>query len=213
MGNFAYECNNFGHDGSRRDHASARPNISAPLGDANGAEASASIHGVDCTAADRATIAEAHRSQSELDDSQRAIRLSELGALPVTVLLITGGGAERVSLLLSVVVAWMVVCFAAALSGTGAPPGLLFGLVPTIPAGAAEVALAVMGTTAIPLNLLLGSSLARTSSLESMRQGVGLASLLSGLISVLVQLIGASVPSRPPCVPFELRTSRCCSTD
>ena len=132
VGNFAYECNNFaGTMAAVEIMLLPRPNISAPLGDANGAEASASIHGVDCTAADRATIAEAHRSQSELDDSQRAIRLSvNLALFPVTVLLITGGGAERVSLLLSVVVAWMVVCFAAALSGTGAPPGLLFGLVP-----------------------------------------------------------------------------------
>ena len=88
------------------------------------------------------------------------------------------GSAQRVGLMLSVVVAVMVACFGGALSGTGVPRTLLFGLVPRIPDGAAEVALGLMGTTAIPVNLLLGSSLAKESSLPSMRRGVGLASLL-----------------------------------
>ena len=38
-----------------------------------------------------------------------------------------------------------------------------------------------------------------------MRHGVALASILSGLISLLVQLVGTHVPPHPPCVPFELR--------
>ena len=113
--------------------------------------------------------------------------------------------AHRVSLLLSAVVTLMILCFAGTLLGTGLPPGLLEGLVPRIPDGAAEVALALMGTTAIPVNLLMGSSIARDATLDSMRRGVGFASLLSGIISTLVLLVGAHVPPHPPCVPFELR--------
>ena len=37
-----------------------------------------------------------------------------------------------------------------------------------------------------------------------MRRGVGLASMLSGTISTLILFVGAAVPRRPPCVPFEL---------
>ena len=132
-------------------------------------------------------------------------QLINFALAPVCVGCMLAGSAQRVGLVLSVVVAAMVACFGGALSGTGVPHTLLFGLVPRIPEGAAEVALALMGTTAIPVNLLLGSSLAKQSSMHSMRQGVGLASALSGLISVLVLLVGAQVPPRPPCVPFSLR--------
>jgi Mn2+/Fe2+ NRAMP family transporter len=98
----------------------------------------------------------------------------------------------------------MIVCFATALGSSGVHVNVLAGLVPLIPEGGSELALAVVGTTAIPINLLLGSSIARSSTVAAMRRGVGLASSLSGFISVLVLLVGTLVPSRPPCVAFKL---------
>lgn len=124
--------------------------------------------------------------------------------LPLTMATLASGGTKCISLLLSAVVGLMIVCFATALGSSGVHVNVLAGLVPLIPEGGSELALAVVGTTAIPINLLLGSSIARSSTVAAMRRGVGLASSLSGFISVLVLLVGTLVPSRPPCVAFKL---------
>ena len=124
--------------------------------------------------------------------------------LPLTMATLASGGTKCISLLLSAVVGLMIVCFATALGSSGVHVNVLAGLVPFIPEGGSELALAVVGTTAIPINLLLGSSIARSSTVATMRRGVGLASSLSGFISVLVLLVGTLVPSRPPCVAFKL---------
>ena len=110
---------------------------------------------------------------------------------PLVFGLLYAGGADRISLGMSVVVVAMVVCFAVTLSGTGLPEDLASGLIPTIPHGGSEVALSLVATTAIPINLLLGSSLARSATLPTMRAGIALACVLSGLISLLIQLVGA----------------------
>mmetsp|Transcript_22816 Transcript_22816/g.58034 ORF Transcript_22816/g.58034 Transcript_22816/m.58034 type:complete len:355 (-) Transcript_22816:331-1395(-) len=55
-----------------------------------------------------------------------------------------------------------------------------------------------------PCACRLGSSLARSSDLGTMRVGVSLASFLSGSISILILLVGSNVPPRPPCVLFAL---------
>uniref|UniRef100_A0A7S2IDQ1 Amino acid transporter n=1 Tax=Haptolina brevifila TaxID=156173 RepID=A0A7S2IDQ1_9EUKA len=189
VGNFLYECNNFAGAMAAVDILLLPPparNLSA----------------VNCTSGDLGRIEKADEDSTAAFAARQLINLG-LGALTLA-LLMFGGGTERISLLLSAVVMLMIVCFAVTLFGMGLPPNLLAGLLPSIPEGAAEVALAVIGTTVIPVNLLMGSSLARNTTSGSMRPGVALASLLSGLISMLVQLVGAHVPSRPPCVPFEL---------
>ena len=124
---------------------------------------------------------------------------------PTAMAMLASGGTHRISLLLSAVVAVMIGCFATTLLGSGVHVDVLSGLVPSIPDGASELALALIGTTAIPVNLLMGSSIARSSDQVTMRRGVGLASMLSGLISLLVLLVGSHVPTHPACAPFQLR--------
>lgn len=79
------------------------------------------------------------------------------------VMLLKGGSTERLGLVLTGLVVAMLVCFSATIVGVGLPAGLLAGLVPSIPEGAAPLALSLIGTTAVPLNLLLGSSIAKAS--------------------------------------------------
>ena len=111
---------------------------------------------------------------------------------PGCFLMLAYGHVDRISMLLSVVVLQMIVCFAAIIGGTGVSSSFAHGLVPTIPEGGGEMALGVMGTTAVPLNVLLASSVVRDAGggLGAMRRGIALASLLSAIISVLIQIVG-----------------------
>ena len=111
---------------------------------------------------------------------------------PGCYLMLAYGNVDRISMLLSVVVLQMIVCFAAIIHGTGVSSTFAHGLVPTIPEGGGEMALGVMGTTAVPLNVLLASSVVRDAGggLGAMRRGIAVASLLSAIISVLIQIVG-----------------------
>jgi len=123
---------------------------------------------------------------------------------PLCCALLLGGSSERIGMMLSVVVAFMIACFAATLGGTGLPPRVADGLVPTIPEGSTEISLALMATTSVPHNLLLSSSVARGQTLAGLRHGVLLASFLSGAISLLIQLVGAQAPPHAAGEAFSL---------
>ena len=71
---------------------------------------------------------------------------------------------------------------------------VLTGLsVPTIPHGAELLTLGLIGTTVVPYNLFLGSRLAKSQELKTMRQGLTLSVILGGLISISLILIGSKV--------------------
>lgn len=65
--------------------------------------------------------------------------------------------------------------------------------VPEIPEGSLLVVLGLVGTTIVPYNLFLGSSLAKGQSLKSMRFGLAFAVILGGLISMGILLAGTAV--------------------
>ena len=98
---------------------------------------------------------------------------------PLCTVLVATGSTQHISYLLSAVVALMIVCFSVAIAGSGIPVPLLPGLLPRIPAGSSELALGLVGTTAIPHNLLLGSAIARGASVREMRHGVALACMVA----------------------------------
>ena len=142
-----------------------------------------------------------------IDDVHLPIRQTINFLLWPLCLLVISTSTQKISLLCSAVVLMMLLCFLITLCGAGLPlaSSILRGLLPSIPDGSAEVVLAVLGTTSIPVNILLGSSLARQSdSLGAMRKGVALASVLTGVMSLLIMMVGTRVPPHPSCVPFAL---------
>jgi len=223
IGNFAYECNNFAGTSafflsypSAARHIRSSPRISLSRVPVSAAVAAVdmlmtpstlllNLSAVDCSPSDVNRTVGVSTSEPVGGGGVLAVRQAiNLLLLPLTMATLASGGTKGISLLLSAVVGLMIVCFATALGSSGVHVNVLAGLVPLIPEGGSELALAVVGTTAIPINLLLGSSIARSSTVAAMRRGVGLASSLSGFISVLVLLVGTLVPSRPPCVAFKL---------
>jgi len=71
---------------------------------------------------------------------------------------------------------------------------MLRGLtIPKIPPGAELLTLGLIGTTVVPYNLFLGSRLAESQELKSMRRGLSLSVILGGLISLALVLIGSKV--------------------
>ena len=112
---------------------------------------------------------------------------------PLCIFLALSGSVDNVASALGIVSILMVVMFAATISIVGLQPGLARGIIPSLPEGSVATSLAVMGTTAVPLNLFLGSSLARGSSFQFMREGVASASVLTGVICTLIQAVGTYI--------------------
>jgi Mn2+/Fe2+ NRAMP family transporter len=105
---------------------------------------------------------------------------------------------RRVALLLSVLVGVMGVTFLWTAFRLGPSLGALLegGLRPSLPAGSSLLAVALVGTTVVPYNLFLGSSLAAGQKLSEIRFGLAVAVLLGGLISMGVLVVGAA--TEPP---------------
>ncbi len=138
-------------------------------------------------------------------EGEQAVRLVlniGLGPAIVCLQLSGGGSTARLGHVLTLLVIAMLVCFSVTIVGVGLPTGLAAGLLPTIPEGGASLALSLVGTTAVPLNVLLGSALARGN--PRVREGVALSACLSGLLSLLIMLVGTSAP-HPPGARFEVR--------
>lgn len=66
-------------------------------------------------------------------------------------------------------------------------------LVPQLPPDSELLIIGLIGTTIVPYNLFLGSGLSQGQNLRSMRQGLGGAILVGGLISMVILLVGTQV--------------------
>ncbi len=64
---------------------------------------------------------------------------------------------------------------------------------PQLPQGSELLIIALIGTTIVPYNLFLGSGLKHGQSMSEMRNGLGGAILLGGLISMVILLVGTQV--------------------
>ncbi|MEN8250157.1 MAG: Nramp family divalent metal transporter [Bacteroidota bacterium] len=84
----------------------------------------------------------------------------------------------------------LVVVFTLDLNTVEVAKGLF---IPRFPAGSELLVLGLIGTTVVPYNLFLGSKLATSQELKSMRRGLGLSVILGGLISISLILIGSKV--------------------
>ena len=84
----------------------------------------------------------------------------------------------------------LVVAFSLDINTTHLVQGLA---IPRIPQGSELLTLGLIGTTVVPYNLFLGSRLAKSQELTSMRRGLSLSVILGGLISISLILIGSKV--------------------
>ncbi len=105
------------------------------------------------------------------------------------------GRSSTVANILGVLVGVMgLAFFIAALSSSIDPIALLRGAVtPSIPKGSTVIVLGLIGTTIVPYNIFLGSSLAEGQTLKQMRSGLTLSVLIGGVISISVMLVGAQL--------------------
>jgi Mn2+/Fe2+ NRAMP family transporter len=65
--------------------------------------------------------------------------------------------------------------------------------VPSFPAGSGLLIIGLVGTTIVPYNLFLGSSIGQNQSLSEMRWGIALAVLIGGIISIAILAAGSLV--------------------
>jgi len=134
----------------------------------------------------------------ELLTDESAIRLAFLWLNgPLCCALLLAGSTDAVSAALGVVAFMLAVLFGAVVAACGLQPGFVSGLVPSFPPKSVPDALGLMGTTAVPLNLLLGSAIAKGGTVAAMREGVAAASLLTGIFSRC-----SSLWPLPPRSPF-----------
>ncbi len=105
------------------------------------------------------------------------------------------GSPKTVAYALSIVVAFMgLVFFVTAFLLKPSLTGLLSGtLIPSLPQGSGLLVLGLIGTTVVPYNLFLGSSLAKGQNLPELRFGLSIAIVLGGLISMGVLVVGAAI--------------------
>jgi Mn2+/Fe2+ NRAMP family transporter len=105
---------------------------------------------------------------------------------------------DLVARMLGVLVIAMGLCFLiAAVPLLPGLPGVLTGLtLPRMPNGSEWIVIALIGTTVVPYNLFLGSSLARREKLSGLRSTLAIAIGLGGLISMAILIVGSA--STPP---------------
>lgn len=105
------------------------------------------------------------------------------------------GSPQRIASALAVLVALMGAGFLFAALMLLPEAGVLLGglFVPGVPEGAALMTVALIGTTVVPYNLFLGSSLARGETLGDTRLGLALAIGIGGLITMGIVVVGAAL--------------------
>ncbi|MEQ8411801.1 MAG: divalent metal cation transporter [Erythrobacter sp.] len=116
-----------------------------------------------------------------------------LGAMAAT--LLAAGSPARIARLLAGLVAMMGAGFLVT-AFVLAPPlaGIAAGLaIPSIPQGAGLGVIALIGTTVVPYNLFLGSSLARGKDLAETRFGLAVAVGMGGLITLAIMIVGSAL--------------------
>ncbi|MDH5599147.1 MAG: divalent metal cation transporter, partial [Cyclobacteriaceae bacterium] len=69
-------------------------------------------------------------------------------------------------------------------------------IIPSFPRGGGLLILGLVGTTIVPYNLFLGSSMGKGKSLKSMRMGIGIAVLIGGMISIAILISGTFIEEK-----------------
>jgi Mn2+/Fe2+ NRAMP family transporter len=109
------------------------------------------------------------------------------------------GNVDKIGKALGIVVLLMVVTFGITAGEIGTAGDIdtesfLRGLLlPSLPGGSGETVLAMIATTCLPANLFLASSLAEGYKVPQMRKGVAFATMMAGLISILIVIVGAPI--------------------
>jgi manganese transport protein len=127
--------------------------------------------------------------------------LSGIGRRPLTLAVgitaaavLSLGSPRLVATLLGVIVAVLGVSFLTAAVALRPDAGALLAgsVIPSMPAGAGLLVLALVGTTVVPYNLFLGSGLPHTQTLGEMRFGLTVAIVLGGIISMGILVVGSA---------------------
>lgn len=105
------------------------------------------------------------------------------------------GRSTNVANLLGVLVgimglAFMIAAFSAPLDISSLMKG---AMIPSMPNDAIVITLGLIGTTIVPYNIFLGSSLAEGQDLKQMRSGLSASVIIGGVISICVILVGAQL--------------------
>ncbi|WP_247235138.1 Nramp family divalent metal transporter [Telluribacter sp. SYSU D00476] len=110
-------------------------------------------------------------------------------------LLLSIRSTTTLSRILGVVVFLMGIAFVwVGVQGAPALPLLVRdALVPSFPAGSALIITGLVGTTIVPYNLFLASGIGQGQTIREMRQGIVLAVLIGGIISISILLGGTFV--------------------
>ena len=105
------------------------------------------------------------------------------------------GSPQRIAQALAVLVAFMGLGFLLVAITLAPTVGALFSglVIPHLPDGSLLVAVALIGTTVVPYNLFLGSSLARGTDLGETRFGLAIAIGLGGLITAAIVVVGSAL--------------------
>ena len=96
---------------------------------------------------------------------------------------------------LGIIVALMGILFISAASGIGYSfmDVLMASFQPSFPQGSGLITIGLIGTTIVPYNLFLGSSISKNQSVREMRIGITIAVLIGGFISLSILVAGTAI--------------------
>lgn len=116
-----------------------------------------------------------------------------IGVLCAIVLWI--GNLKIIAKILGFIVAFMGLAFIYVALQTDISIGDFFKnmAVPSMPEGSSLLVIGLIGTTIVPYNLFLASGISPGQEIKEMRQGIGLAVLIGGLISMAIMIAGTQV--------------------
>lgn len=126
-------------------------------------------------------------------DVSREVVTVAIGVLAAALLAI--GSPRRIAQAMAVLVALMGAGFLLVAITLAPSLGAIFrGLaIPSMPSGAGLMVVALIGTTVVPYNLFLGSSLARGEDLALTRLGLAVAIGLGGIITAAIVVVGGAL--------------------
>jgi hypothetical protein len=125
-------------------------------------------------------------------DEFRFVCSGTLGASLLSIIFF--GDVNTISVGLGLVVLMMATMFAVSAGEIGVDfVALGEGLKPSIPEGGAILALSMIGTTALPYNLFLASSLASKNTVASMQTGLAFSTSIAAIASTLIIIVGSAV--------------------
>ncbi|MFT4761543.1 MAG: manganese transport protein [Paraglaciecola sp.] len=105
------------------------------------------------------------------------------------------GNLKIIAKILGFIVAFMGIAFIYVAFQTDISAGdFLKNLaIPSMPEGSSLLVIGLIGTTIVPYNLFLASGISPGQEIKEMRQGIGLAVLIGGLISMAIMVAGTQV--------------------